>query len=177
LVRFRGYENDRSDKPTLNTKPAHYKTADHPPAIAHATAILLIVGTMGIILDTVYPIERLPRFISWFAAIICGALAIGIGTVATYLFRRSDPALRPAGLVTVLVVAGPYQYSRNPILIAQALLLACVGLAMQSALVLAMLLPWALIVHFAVVKPEERYLERKFGDVYLAYKHQVRRWL
>ena len=90
---------------------------------------------------------------------------------------RDDTALRPAGLVTVLVIAGPYQYSRNPVLIAHALLLACVGLAMQSVMVLAMLLPWGLIVDFAIVKPEERYLERQFGDVYLAYKHRVRRWL
>jgi protein-S-isoprenylcysteine O-methyltransferase Ste14 len=139
--------------------------------------ILAVVVAMGIVLDRVYPAEHLPRLISWFAAITCGALAIGIGAAATRLFRRSDTALLPAGLVTVLVVAGPYQYSRNPILIAQALLLACVGLAMQSAMVLGMLLPWGLIVHFAVIKPEERYLERKFGDVYLAYKHRVRRWL
>jgi protein-S-isoprenylcysteine O-methyltransferase Ste14 len=28
-----------------------------------------------------------------------------------------------------------------------------------------------------VVAREEAYLERKFGDVYLAYKAHVRRWL
>jgi protein-S-isoprenylcysteine O-methyltransferase Ste14 len=161
----------------LNTKPAHYKAADRPPAIANAAVILAIAIAIGIVLDRVYSIELLPRFISWIVAIICGVFAIGIGTAAVRLSRRSDAALLPAGLVTVLVIAGPYQYSRNPLLIAQALLLACVGLAMQSAMMLAMLVPWALIVHFAIVKPEERYLERKFGDVYLAYKHRVRRWL
>jgi protein-S-isoprenylcysteine O-methyltransferase Ste14 len=67
-------------------------------------------------------------------------------------------------------------YSRNPVDRSR-LVVACVGLAMQSVMVLAMLLPWGLIVDFAIVKPEERYLERQFGDVYLAYKHRVRRWL
>ena len=29
----------------------------------------------------------------------------------------------------------------------------------------------------AMIAREEAYLERKFGDVYLGYKSQVRRWL
>ena len=33
-----------------------------------------------------------------------------------------------------------------------------------------------IVVHFGVIAREERYLERKFGDAYLAYKARVRRW-
>ena len=33
-----------------------------------------------------------------------------------------------------------------------------------------------LLQRFAIL-PEEAYLERKFGDTYLAYKGQVRRWI
>src|SRR6266702_1458336 len=32
-------------------------------------------------------------------------------------------------------------------------------------------------LHWAVVMPEERYLEGKFGDAYRAYQSQVPRWL
>jgi protein-S-isoprenylcysteine O-methyltransferase Ste14 len=172
-----GSENDRGDEPELITPPAHYRAADRPRALAHPAAILAVAVVIGIILDNIYPTEPLPRTLSWFLAAICGALAIGIGTAATQLLRRTDSALLPSGLVTVFVVAGPYRYSRNPIIIAQALLLTCLGLAMNSAPLLIMLLPWALIVHFTFIKPEECYLERKFGDTYLAYKHRVRRWL
>jgi len=41
--------------------------------------------------------------------------------------------------------------------------------------VLTPLCAWVLY-RFAIL-PEEAYLERKFGDIYLAYKHRVRRWL
>jgi len=172
-----GSENDRGDEPELITRPAHYRAADRPRVFAHPAAILALAVVVGIALDSVYPVEPLPRTLSWFLAAICGALAIAIGTAATQLLQRTDTALLPTGLITVLVVAGPYRYSRNPIVVAQALLLTCLGLAMDSALLLIMLLPWGLITHFAVIKPEERYLERKVGDVYLAYKHRVRRWL
>ncbi len=33
------------------------------------------------------------------------------------------------------------------------------------------------LMHFGVILREERYLERKFGEVYLQYKTRVRRWL
>lgn len=32
-------------------------------------------------------------------------------------------------------------------------------------------------MHFGVIRREERYLEEKFGDLYLIYKAEVRRWI
>ena len=34
-----------------------------------------------------------------------------------------------------------------------------------------------LILHFGVILREESYLEAKFGQQYLAFKHEVRRWI
>ena len=34
-----------------------------------------------------------------------------------------------------------------------------------------------MVVHYGVISREERYLERKFGDVYQQYRARVRRWL
>jgi protein-S-isoprenylcysteine O-methyltransferase Ste14 len=50
--------------------------------------------------------------------------------------------------------------------------------ALFNALPAAMLLPLVLaVLRRGVIEREERYLERKFGDEYLAYKARVRRWL
>jgi protein-S-isoprenylcysteine O-methyltransferase Ste14 len=42
---------------------------------------------------------------------------------------------------------------------------------------LIILVPVFSILHFGVVLREERYLERKFGEQYLAYQRTVRRYL
>jgi protein-S-isoprenylcysteine O-methyltransferase Ste14 len=51
------------------------------------------------------------------------------------------------------------------------------SLALNSgwALALTPVLVW--IMHAGVITREEEYLERKFGNDYLRYKQQVRRWL
>ena len=59
------------------------------------------------------------------------------------------------------------------------MVLACLGVAvmlMNGWIVIFTAIAAWLLQRLAIV-PEEAYLERKFGDVYLAYKRRVRRWL
>jgi protein-S-isoprenylcysteine O-methyltransferase Ste14 len=42
---------------------------------------------------------------------------------------------------------------------------------------LLLIIPSCVILHFAVVRREEQYLERKFGDAYRRYKERVPRYL
>jgi protein-S-isoprenylcysteine O-methyltransferase Ste14 len=75
------------------------------------------------------------------------------------------------------VTGGPFRFTRNPIYLGMFLGLIGLAIAFDSLWVLAMLVPFALVIRYGVVAREESYLERKFGDVYLAYKSGVRRWL
>jgi protein-S-isoprenylcysteine O-methyltransferase Ste14 len=54
-----------------------------------------------------------------------------------------------------------------------------VGLAQManSAWFLLLLVPMGCLLHYGVVRREERYLEAKFGEPYRDYRTRVRRYL
>jgi protein-S-isoprenylcysteine O-methyltransferase Ste14 len=56
------------------------------------------------------------------------------------------------------------------------LFLAGLAIALGSDWMLVLVVPAALILHFGVVKREERYLEAKFGESYRAYMERVPRY-
>jgi len=42
---------------------------------------------------------------------------------------------------------------------------------------LLFVIPLAFVLHYEIILREEKYLEAKFGDQYLALKRNVRRWI
>jgi len=51
------------------------------------------------------------------------------------------------------------------------------GLTINSGWLILLSAPVLVIMHVGVIFREERYLEEKFGQVYLEYQSSVRRWL
>ena len=56
------------------------------------------------------------------------------------------------------------------------MLLGC-GLAFNSLWYVYLAVINILFLHYGIIMPEEKYLEKEFGTVYLEYKKSVRRWL
>ena len=91
--------------------------------------------------------------------------------------RRVGTNVRPDRPSTAIVEDGPFHYTRNPLYLA--VMTMFVGLAQManSAWFLILLVPMALVLHYGVVRREERYLDAKFGEPYRAYRTRVRRYL
>ena len=77
---------------------------------------------------------------------------------------------------SALVTDGIFGWLRNPMYVGLAFLVSGLGIAFASDWTLVMLVVAALVIHFGVVKREERYLEAKFGDAYRQYKARVPRY-
>jgi protein-S-isoprenylcysteine O-methyltransferase Ste14 len=108
-------------------------------------------------------------------AVFAIALALAAWAIATLTRAGSNvPTSMPT---TTIVDAGPYRFTRNPIYLGMIVGLIGLAMAFDSLWLLVALMPFALVIRYGVVAREEAYLERKFGDVYVAYKSQVRRWL
>jgi len=143
-----------------------------PPPLIFAAFFL-----SGIALDTLFPVAtRADTAVRWTGGALIAAAAI-VGIAVALQFRRAGTHLEPWKPTTVLVTGGLYRLSRNPAYIALAMLYAGVALALGKAWTLAMLAPALTVIQLGVIRREERYLERKFGDSYRAYCRAVRRWL
>lgn len=107
------------------------------------------------------------------AAIVAG-LGLGAGTLAW--LRRAGTNPSPYAPTENLVTDGPFVWTRNPAYVGATSIY--IGVAMCAySLPAFTLLPVALaLVDHLVVEYEERYLERRFGDAYRAYRARVPRW-
>jgi len=106
-----------------------------------------------------------------------GTLVGLVALLAVARFRRARTSPFPWDPSSALVTDGPYRYSRNPMYVGLAsLVLATAGFTGSLWPVLTLPVALALIVVLAI-RPEERYLESRFGEPYRAYCARVRRWL
>jgi protein-S-isoprenylcysteine O-methyltransferase Ste14 len=103
------------------------------------------------------------------------SLALTVSSVGN--FRRSRTSIVPIRPATTLVIAGPYRFTRNPMYVGMAALTVALGLFMKTWWPVLLLVPVLLIVRLFVIAPEERYLQRRFGDDYVRYMRRVRRWV
>jgi protein-S-isoprenylcysteine O-methyltransferase Ste14 len=115
----------------------------------------------------------LTRLLGW--PLLIGGLLFGGWFVTT--FRRADTPVDPYKPVSNLVTDGPYRYTRNPGYLGFAAVYAGVS-CLKNSLPSITLLPAVIaVMNRGVIEREERYLEEKFGEEYLRYKHSVRRWV
>ncbi len=104
-------------------------------------------------------------------------IALGLIVWTAILMFRAGTTPNPTRPTTALLVDGPFRFTRNPMYLANELIVIGVGLASSAPWVILMAIPAALLTRRLVIDKEERYLEIKFGSEYLDYKARVRRWI
>jgi protein-S-isoprenylcysteine O-methyltransferase Ste14 len=143
-----------------------------PPPLTYLITLLL-----GLVLDRRLHVPFLPhrvaRVLGW--PLVGGGMALATWFIRT--MRSADTALDVNKPVSSLVQDGPFRYCRNPGYLSLAMIYT--GLAiLRNALWVILFLPLLLVVtQRELIEREELYLERTFGEEYLAYKRRVRRWL
>ncbi len=76
-----------------------------------------------------------------------------------------------------LTTSGPFKYSRNPIYVAMTGLYIGFSLFINAIWPLVLLIPLLVAMQWGVILREEQYLSLRFGEEYLNYMKNVRRWL
>lgn len=102
---------------------------------------------------------------------------IALWVTAVRAMSRAKTTLNPTGEPSHLVTSGPFAVTRNPLYLANTLLM--IGVGLVSAI------PWFILLGFVAafatqkmaIEFEERTLSTKFGKKYKDYAKRVRRWI
>ncbi|MEO8602179.1 MAG: cation:dicarboxylase symporter family transporter [bacterium] len=144
-----------------------------PPPLVY----LLAIG-MGVLLQWLLnPLEiSLPLALHLGLTIAVVLLGAALVASAFGLFRSigQDPA--PWTTTPEVINTGVYRRTRNPMYVGLALIQLGIGIGLANGWIVALVPVVLATVYATAIRHEEAYLERKFGDGYLAYKRSVRRW-
>jgi len=159
----------------MSNQPPQHDDVVRP--IVFPPVLFLVALAAGVCLDLAV---ALPIFgagvvrhaVGWPVFVLGAALAVW--GQRTMVAADVDPRFKAVGRI---VDGGPFRFTRNPLYLSVGL--AYVGLAcvFDTWWPLTFLPAVFLVLHFGVVLREERYLERRLGDAYRAYRSRVRRWI
>ena len=145
-------------------------------------AIPLVIILLGIGLNYRFPLASgyVPagRGRYWAGALLMAVAIFGLGWGAVRLVRGSGQSENPWKPTTEIIQQWPVSYPPATRCTCRCCWYvwgsrSCCGISGSSCSL--PLCAW--LLQRLVIAPEEAYLERKFGETYLAYKRRVRRWI
>ncbi len=106
-------------------------------------------------------------------------IGVGLTFAGAVSFRLAKTTVNPVRPDTssALVTSGIYRITRNPMYLGFGLLLCAWAILLSSFISLLILPVYIAYIQTFQIRPEEKALEKKFGEMFLNYKRKVRRWI
>ena len=143
-----------------------------PPPIVTATFGLIIYFSKSF--SPVYSFEN-----SNMISVIFLLFGLGIFSAAVQSFKKHKTTINPLSpdKASSLVNSGIFSYSRNPMYLGMLLILLAVSFKfnISGGLFISFLFK-IYITRFQII-PEEKAMAKLFGEEFISYKNQTRRWV
>ncbi|MBF7073533.1 isoprenylcysteine carboxylmethyltransferase family protein [Glaciecola sp. MH2013] len=107
------------------------------------------------------------------------ALGIVIGALGVVTFKKANTTVNPVEIerASSLVTTGVFQMTRNPMYLAMAIAIFSMSVRFDNVAGAFWVLPFCVFITRFQIMPEERNLLAIFGDDFIQYSQNVRRWL
>jgi protein-S-isoprenylcysteine O-methyltransferase Ste14 len=153
------------------------KTPDNPGVIAFPPLIWLVNAVTSVVVHLFIRLSIMKYGLCLVCGMIFIMLAPALALSALRTMKAAGTNVLPSEPALTIVRDGPFRFTRNPMYLSFCLLQIALGFFLNDWITLFFVVPLALIFHYGVVLREERYLIAKFGEPYLQYKREVRRWI
>lgn len=158
----------------------HHGYHDRPNRFPWPPVIYAVALVLGALIGWLMPLPwvgGIPNEVLFAVGILTIICAIGIDIAAMTTMHRAKTTILPHRKADHLVTKGVFAFSRNPIYVANTMLV--IGAALVSGI--AWYLPLAFIAAYLTrklaIEREEKHLEARFGKYYRDYKKHVNRWI
>ncbi len=155
------------------------KKIDHPSVYVPPPLLYVMIFFISVFIQKFIPLSIIFfgndfAFFSGLFFIVAGLFFAFPALIKFYKTKNTVVTIKPANS---LETTGIYSVSRNPMYLG--LLAIYIGMAFLKGNVWTFIcIPFViLVIHFYVIRNEEKYLQRTFGNDYEEYRKQVRRWL
>lgn len=148
-----------------------------PNVLPWPPMLLLIAASAAVILGATLPLPVIrgesARALGW-AMIVAG---VGLDFWSIMTMRRAKTNILPHRGADVLVTWGPFRFTRNPIYLANTILLFGVGLASENIWFLVCMVIADIFVDRLAIRREEIHLAARFGQGWIDYASKTPRWI
>jgi protein-S-isoprenylcysteine O-methyltransferase Ste14 len=152
---------------------------DHPGVYIPPPLVYALIFLAAMLIQKIIPFDN--HFLDTGISMAIGFILILISMIfalpSLVKFMRTKNTLMTIKPAHSLQTRGIYSVSRNPMYVGLTLLYTGLSLVMGNWWNLILLPLLLVIVQEYIIKREEKYLTRRFGQEYLNYKLKVRRWL
>ena len=143
-----------------------------PPPLLFIVALGIGILVDGNVLEWDHVTHRLQ--LGGIGLALVGLLLIG---AALGLFHRLGTRPEPWMPSSALATRGIYKWTRNPMYLGMGIVSAGIALFFESVAAAALTVAALIAIDRIVIRREEAYLVRRFGQDYDDYRKRVRRWL
>jgi protein-S-isoprenylcysteine O-methyltransferase Ste14 len=143
-----------------------------PPPIVTATFGLIIYFSKSF--SPVYSFEN-----SNMISVIFLLFGLGIFSAAVQSFKKHKTTINPLSpdKASSLVNSGIFSYSRNPMYLGMLLILLAVSFKFNISGGLFISFLFKIYITRFQIMPEEKAMAKLFGEEFITYKNQTRRWI
>ena len=154
-----------------------HSSSDVPNVLILPPLLYGVALAVGFLLQWIAPRSIVSSNAGYWVGGVLLAWGVFLAVWGRRVMERAGTNVNPTLPSTALVATGPFRFSRNPLYVALTLIYVGLALLANALWVLVWIVPVLLIMHYGVVRREERYLEAKFADAYRKYRSGVRRYL
>jgi protein-S-isoprenylcysteine O-methyltransferase Ste14 len=138
---------------------------------------LFISITSMVLLHFLIPVTDIASFPWSLLGLVPLLAGIVLNLLADSAFKKAQTTVKPFEKSSSLIVNGVFRISRHPMYLGMGLILFGIAILMGTLTPLFVVLVFCILMEKIFIQTEETMLAEQFGEEWITYRNNVRKWI